>query len=435
MDKIVAIGLDEEFKILTKNNIQINMPSGAKKVLELLESKGFEGYAVGGCVRDSLLGKEPKDWDFTTNALPEQMKKIFHKTIDTGIEHGTITVRIGGESYEVTTYRVDGKYSDGRHPDEVKFTPNLKEDLLRRDFTINAMAYNLREGLVDLYGGVYDLNDKVIRCVGNPIERFSEDALRMLRAIRFSGVLGFEIENETLQAIEKLKENIRLVSKERIQVELVKLITSDYPNRIKIAEDTGLANEIIAEYCDCKAEDKDRILRSLCKAENDEVIRLAILFYKIDTNIEATTESIDLEVRKAVKKILKDLKFDNKTVDKVSLIVSARGFQITTDEIKIRKQMNALGKDLYMKHIKVVTWFIQENKRQLFEEQVRTSENIIKRKDPTSIKELDITGLDLINLGMKQGQELGEMLEMLLNKVIENPMLNKKEILCEFVNC
>ena len=171
----------------------IQLPETVQKIISILESHGFEAYTVGGSVRDSLLGRTPKDWDLTTNAKPEEIKSLFRRTIDTGIEHGTVTVRMGGESYEVTTYRLDGKYLDGRHPEEVTFTADLKEDLRRRDFTINAMAYNDRAGLVDLFGGQEDLKAGLIRAVGEPMERFTEDALRILRAVRFSARFGFEI--------------------------------------------------------------------------------------------------------------------------------------------------------------------------------------------------------------------------------------------------
>lgn len=184
---------------------RITLPKAVEKIIQIFEEKGYEAYAVGGCVRDSLLGIWPKDWDITTSAKPEEIKDLFERTIDTGIQHGTVTVRMDHESYEVTTYRIDGDYTDGRHPDQVTFTENLVEDLKRRDFTINAMAYNNRVGLVDVFEGEEDLKREVIRCVGDPLERFTEDALRILRAIRFSAQLGFEIQKDTYEAIKKLK--------------------------------------------------------------------------------------------------------------------------------------------------------------------------------------------------------------------------------------
>ena len=184
--------------------MQINIPSDVKRIIDRIEDAGYEAYAVGGCIRDALLKKEPHDWDITTSADPMTVKRLFSKTFDTGIQHGTVTVLLGGENYEVTTYRVDGDYADGRHPESVTFTRNLADDLKRRDFTINAMAYNPEKGLVDLFGGQDDLKKGIIRCVGDPVERFTEDALRMMRAVRFSAQLGFDIEPATAAAIKKL---------------------------------------------------------------------------------------------------------------------------------------------------------------------------------------------------------------------------------------
>ena len=182
--------------------MHISIPKHASDIIKTLSAHGYEAYVVGGCVRDSILGKEPADWDITTSALPEQVKALFPRTIDTGLKHGTVTIMMDKVGYEVTTYRIDGTYEDHRHPNEVTFTSDLKEDLMRRDFTINAMAYNEEQGLVDLFGGIQDLTDRIIRCVGNPAERFDEDALRMLRAVRFAGQLNFKIEENTKAAIE-----------------------------------------------------------------------------------------------------------------------------------------------------------------------------------------------------------------------------------------
>ena len=201
--------------------VEIQIPEKVNKIIHTLQEHGYEAYAVGGCVRDSFLGREPMDWDITTSAMPEETKALFPHTFDTGIEHGTITVLLDHEGFEVTTYRVDGKYEDSRHPKEVIFVRNLKEDLLRRDFTINAMAYNEKEGLVDIFGGMDDLKAGIIRCVGNAQARFSEDALRILRGIRFAAQLGFELEDETRDGMRLLAPTLRKISAERIQVELV----------------------------------------------------------------------------------------------------------------------------------------------------------------------------------------------------------------------
>ena len=221
--------------------MKMNIPEPARKIIDRLNEHGYEAYVVGGCVRDMILKREPGDWDITTSARPEQVKALFTRTLDTGIQHGTVTIMVGKEGYEVTTFRVDGDYTDGRHPDTVTFTPSLEEDLKRRDFTINAMAYNHNTGLVDIFGGREDIEGKVIRCVGNPTERFTEDALRILRAIRFSAQLGFEIKDATRQAITEIAPNLVHVSKERIQVELTKLLLSDRPEAMKLVYETGIS--------------------------------------------------------------------------------------------------------------------------------------------------------------------------------------------------
>ena len=221
-------------------NMTIEMPEKVKYIIKTIQAAGFDAYAVGGCVRDSLLGRTPNDWDITTLATPMQVKKLFPRTVDTGIQHGTVTVLLEKEGFEVTTYRIDGDYEDGRHPKEVSFTANLTEDLKRRDFTINAMAYNETSGLVDVFDGVKDLEKGIIRCVGNPKERFTEDALRMLRAIRFSAQLGYEIEENTKAAIKELAPTLHRISAERIQAEMIKLMVSPHPDYLRIAYDTGV---------------------------------------------------------------------------------------------------------------------------------------------------------------------------------------------------
>jgi len=239
------------------NNITITLPRKVRTIIETLVSAGFEAYAVGGCVRDSILGRAPKDWDITTNAEPWQVKRLFRSTIDTGIEHGTVTVMLDHEGFEVTTYRIDGKYEDNRHPSEVSFTRELSEDLLRRDFTINAMAYNESAGLVDLFGGIEDLKNGVIRAVGNPAERFNEDALRIMRAARFASELGFEIEEETEKAMADYAENIRDVSAERIRVELQKLIMGKAPEKLYILLKCGVTKIVFPEWDECVATEQE----------------------------------------------------------------------------------------------------------------------------------------------------------------------------------
>ncbi|MCI5517194.1 MAG: CCA tRNA nucleotidyltransferase, partial [Roseburia sp.] len=267
------------------------LPENVNFIIHTLMEHGFEGYAVGGCVRDTLLGRTPQDWDITTSARPEQVKELFSHTIDTGIQHGTVTVMLDHEGYEVTTYRIDGEYEDARHPKEVTFTANLIEDLKRRDFTINAMAYNEAAGLVDAFDGIGDLKRKVIRCVGDPMERFSEDALRMLRAVRFAAQLGFEIAPDTKDAVSRLAETIQKVSAERIQVELVKLLVSDHPEEIRQVYELGLSAQVLPEFDRMMQTPQRNIhhcysvgehtIHALMQIRADKVLRLTMLFHDV----------------------------------------------------------------------------------------------------------------------------------------------------------
>ena len=278
----------------------LEIPKNAETILHILEKAGYEAYVVGGCVRDSILGRSPDDWDITTSAKPEQVKALFHRTVDTGLQHGTVTVLMEKEGYEVTTYRVDGEYEDGRHPKEVTFTASLKEDLKRRDFTINAMAYNPSSGLVDLFGGLEDIERKIIRCVGDPLERFTEDALRIMRAVRFSAQLGFAIEEETRKALKVLAPNLKHVSAERIQVELVKLLMSPHPDYLRVAYEAGITAEFLPEFDACMTTSQntphhcytvgEHILHSLCHVRADKVLRITMLLHDIGKPVVRKTD-------------------------------------------------------------------------------------------------------------------------------------------------
>ena len=271
--------------------MKIELPEKVKTVIGELKAHGYDAYAVGGCIRDSILGRTPGDWDITTSAKPQQVKAIFPRTVDTGIQHGTVTVLMDKEGFEVTTYRIDGEYEDARHPKDVIFTSNLLEDLKRRDFTINAMAYNDETGLVDAFDGIADLKAKRIRCVGEPTERFTEDALRMMRAVRFAAQLGFTIEDATRQAICDMAENLSKISAERIQVELVKLVTSDHPEEMKTIYDTGIAAVILPEFCTMMETEQHNphhiytvgvhTIRSMQEIRADRVLRLTMLFHDV----------------------------------------------------------------------------------------------------------------------------------------------------------
>ena len=278
----------------------IQLPEDVKKIIEIIEKAGYEAYAVGGCVRDSLLLRNPNDWDITTSAKPEKVKELFKKTIDTGIEHGTVTVMMHHVGYEVTTYRIDGEYEDARHPKNVTFTSNLIEDLKRRDFTINAMAYNDRSGIVDAFDGISDLEKGIIRAVGNPRERFDEDALRMMRAVRFSAQLGYSIEEDTKKAIQELSINLQKISAERIQVELVKLVSSDHPEKMRDLYETGITAVILPEFDKAMVTAQnnphhcytvgEHIIQSMAASDADKNIRLAMLYHDIGKPACLTTD-------------------------------------------------------------------------------------------------------------------------------------------------
>ena len=316
--------------------MRIDLPKNVENIIEKLEENGFEGFAVGGCVRDSMLKKEPKDWDITTNALPEEMKKIFKKTFDTGIAHGTITVLMDGVGYELTTYRIDGNYSDGRHPDSVSFSKSLSEDLCRRDFTINAMAYSHKKGIVDLYEGQEDLKSGIIRAVGDPNKRFDEDALRMLRAIRFSAQLGFQIEKATFDAINEKSSLLSNVSKERIFVELNKTLSGNFAENVKYIYSSGLYKYIGKEFAKLDESFYEFYKRDL----GDEKYMYWTVFLQNAENINS------------VKKILSELKSDNATKINTCLLIEELKLSLPKSDEDIRWSLHRLGTKLFEDYIK-----------------------------------------------------------------------------------
>lgn len=437
--------------------MKINLPEKVNRIIHTLQSNGYEAYAVGGCVRDSILNRVPDDWDITTSATPLETKALFPKTFDTGIEHGTITVLIDKDPFEVTTYRLDGKYEDSRHPSEVTFTRSLKEDLLRRDFTINAMAYNEEEGLVDIFGGMQDLDNKLIRCVGNARARFGEDALRILRAVRFAAQLGFDIDKETQEAITELSPTLANISAERIQVELIKMLTSSNPGMLKEAYELGITKVILPEF-DAMMETEqenphhkysvgEHTIKSIEAIRADKVLRMTMLFHDIakplmktvDQNGVAHFKMHDVKGCEMTKQILRRLKFDNDTINKVSKLVLYHDYRMPAEAKNVRKAMNKIGEDLFPYYLEVrkadtlaQSEYLQEEKLQNIEDVKLCYEGILKRQECVSLKTLAITGSDLIADGMKPGKEIGEVLARLLEMVIEHPEYNTKETLLKF---
>ena len=438
--------------------MKIELPRKVVLIIKNLQRHGYDAYAVGGCVRDSILNRKPEDWDITTSAKPEQVKRIFRRTVDTGIEHGTVTVLIGKDGFEVTTYRVDGLYEDGRHPKEVTFTSRLEEDLKRRDFTINAMAYNDDERLVDAFGGMRDLNYHLIRCVGDPKERFSEDALRILRAVRFSAQLAFPIEPETAEAIKSLAPNLEKISAERIQAELVKLLVSDHPERIQDACELGITKVVLPEWDDMvgvkqntphhKYDVAAHTVHALQNVKNDKVLRLTMLFHDMGKPVMKTTDENGRDHFKGhaiaseqiAKTVMKRLKFDNDTIRKVTKLVAYHDYRMEPTGANVRRAMHEIGVELFPYYLAVR---LADTKAQSSYERRGKLENIIqirelyrnalRNKECVTLKDLAVTGTDLINLGIAPGKKLGTLLNELLDMVIEDPAWNQKGQLCDYV--
>lgn len=449
--------------------MKMQIPDEATYIIQTLESAGYEAYAVGGCVRDALIGREPEDWDITTSAKPEQVKALFRRTIDTGLEHGTVTIMIDTNGYEVTTYRVDGDYADHRHPKEVSFTSNLEEDLKRRDFTINAMAYSPDNGLVDIFQGREDLQQGIIRAVGNPEERFREDALRMLRAIRFSGQLGFEIETATREGIRSLAATISHVSAERIRVELEKLLISGQPQKLLVAAETGLTKVFLPEFdkmLDTKQENPHHYLDvghhsmqtvieagRLCRKEKLDrkhtvAVTFAALLHDIAKPLCKTVDEEGLAHFHGHDKmgaelaagIMHRLKFDNDTIFLVKKMVDAHDRRYEGGKRGMRRAMSHVGTEV-MPYLFLLqeadllsqSEYKQKEKLKCLYESKQVYEEILKAKEAVSVKELAIGGREVIALGVEKGPEIGRILNWLLSQVIENPRLNDKETLIQLV--
>lgn len=433
---------------------QFSIPEDVSFILNRIHQAGEEAYIVGGCVRDLLLKVEPNDWDITTSAPPEIIKEMFSRTIDTGLEHGTVTVMIGKEGYEVTTYRIDGKYEDHRRPKDVEFTRNLSDDLLRRDFTINAMAYNEEEGIIDEYHGAKDLDNGIIRCVGNPRDRFSEDALRMLRAIRFGAKLGFVIEEETYEAMKELSPLITHVSAERINVELTKTLISKEPDRIKELVNTGLIDYVIPEFREIVGVEQhnpyhrftvdEHTYECLKFVEPIAALRWTVYLHDLGKGQTRSTDDNGIDhfyghpalSAKMAKSIMKRLKFDNKTIDKVHKLVLFHDDRFEITKKNVRKAVHRIGTDNFSEFLKVKYADINGQNLDYKEKHIQQVEEIrdlfktiLADKECLTIKDLAVNGNDIIHLGVKNGKVIGTVLNKLLEIVLETPELNNKEVL------
>lgn len=438
-----------------QNTTIIRLPEKVKYIIDTIMEAGYEAYAVGGCIRDSILGRVPDDWDITTSASPYQVKELFSRTLDTGLKHGTVTVMLDKEGFEVTTYRIDGEYEDSRHPKEVIFTSNLTEDLKRRDFTINAMAYNEKNGLIDVFDGMEDIKKKVIRCVGNPIERFTEDALRMMRAVRFSAQLGYEIEKETASAMKVLAPTLSKISAERIASELVKLVTSPNPDFLRIAYETGITAVIMPEFDVCMETTQnnphhcynvgEHTLMAMKAVDGNKCLRLAMLFHDMGKPAKKITDEEGIDhfcghptlSEEMAGAILHRLKFDNDTIYMVKKLVLYHDCRIEPVAKNVRRAVMKIGEDIFPLLFDVQRGDIEAQSNYRKKEKLervckvqKIYEQILERQQCVSLKALAVTGRDLMEqAGMSPGRELGKMLNTLLGLVVDDPSLNQKEVL------
>ena len=436
--------------------ISITIPNRAATVLRVLHEAGYEAYAVGGCVRDSILGRRPNDWDITTNAMPRQIKALFRRTVDTGIEHGTVTVMIGPESFEVTTYRIDGDYSDSRYPDSVSFTTSLAEDLRRRDFTVNAMAYEPHGGLVDLFGGVKDLRDGVIRAVGEPAERFDEDALRIMRAVRFSAQLGFSIEEKTAAALHRFAPKLEFISRERIRDELCKLLVSPHPEYFLRLSEAGITAVIMPVF-DRMLETEQHTpfhlydvghhtLKVMESVENDLVLRLCALLHDVGKVEAKKTDAAGRDHFKGhpaisarfAESFLREYRFDNETIRKVVRLIEVHDMRFPPSLPNVRRMLSRLGPELFPLYLKLIkadnagqSAYAAEEFMQRYPGMLAAYDEIRAAGDPLSLKDLAVSGNDLIAAGLKPGKELGALLAAMLEDVLETPSHNQKDYLLE----
>ena len=401
------------------------MPKGAEYIIRSLEDAGFEAYIVGGCVRDAILGREPEDWDITTDAKPEEVKSIFRTTVDTGIEHGTVTVLLPKEeageearSFELTTFRIDGEYKDSRHPKQVSFTTSLTEDLARRDFTINAMAYHMDRGLIDPFLGMKDLENKTLRAVGKAEERFSEDALRMMRGIRFSAQLNFSLEEDCFLGMRKLKGNLAKVSKERIAVELWKLLASEHPEKVEMLFSTGLDPYITRDFPKIGEFGIPTLLPDCPK---EKIIRFGLFLRNVPAH---------------AKKILRELKLDRNTIDGASRFAELFSEKEVESPYALRKRIASDGvkmtRDFYAIRVALAKEE-GETSRGILQERLHWLKEIEERGDCVSLSDMKLGGRDLIAFGISPGKALGEILQHAFMHVLQNPSENERDRLISYL--
>lgn len=409
----------------------IRLPEKVQFILETFRRGGFEAYIVGGCVRDSLMGRTQVDWDIATNALPDRIKALFERTIDTGIKHGTVTIMISGDTFETTTYRVDGRYTDNRRPENVTFTSSITEDLSRRDFTVNAMAYNPAEDIIDPFGGIADIKNKLIRTVGNADERFHEDALRMLRAVRFSAQLGYRIDAAVLESIQRNSLLISHISFERIRGELNGILLSDRPEAFELLRGTALLHHISPQLDNAMGAKPDKnsegrltgrdIWETIKATEKEIWLRWAILL-----------GSLDMIGGEPAAALLRKLRFDNRSINSISLLIRYIDMEITPELKAVLRALSLTGKELFTDLLKLKgAWTVSAKDTENIRKIKELYQEIIENNYCYSLEGLAVNGGDITALGVPPGKAVGDILKKLLDIVLDNPGLNTKASLVE----
>lgn len=442
--------------------MKLKLPVDVELILDTLHSNGYEAYVVGGCVRDAIMGREPHDWDICTSALPGQIIQTFERynTIPTGLQHGTITIMLNGVGYEITTYRIDGVYVDHRRPDNVKFTSNLYEDLARRDFTINALAYDPDTGIIDKFNGIADIKNKIIRCVGNPRDRFKEDALRILRAIRFCAQLNFTVDSVTSMNISEFASTLKYISKERIQSEFMKIMAANNAS-VQLCTYKDVFAEIIPYLSDMFGFDQhnpyhefdvwDHTLMTIMHAEDihaDKIVKIALLFHDIgkphcfqDEGIRSRHFYGHGQISANITdEILRDLKFDNITRIKIKELVFYHDAILQVGTKYVKRWLNKLGDEQYLRLLTIQECDVWGQCKQYRKDridklnEIRECYNTVKAKDSCfTLKDLAISGKDLIANGWEPGPAIGKALNLCLNNVIDEVLPNDSDVLMKFI--
>lgn len=434
--------------------LEITVSYGAQQILKTLENAGFKAYIVGGAVRDSIMGITPSDYDIATNAKPYQVKAIFPRTIDTGLKHGTVTVVENKTGFEVTTFRTEGVYNDMRHPESVEYIDDIETDLRRRDFTVNAMAYSLKYGFLDCFGGVSDIQKKLIRCVGNSEQRFKEDALRMLRCIRFAACLGFEIDKEAENAIKKCAVLIKNVSGERILSELNKILLSDNPGKIRLLYKTGLMQYILPGLYTCFFTEQnnkyhiynvgEHIIASVENTPKDLILRWAALLHDIGKPACRSCDANGIyhfyghhrESMKMADDLLHRLRMDRDSIHDILVLIENHDVHMDSAPTAVKRMLARTGEPLFFKLLQLQEADNMAKNPLYISDRIakikmagERAQQIIAEGQPYTVSQLQINGRDLIKLGYKAGREIGDTLKFLLDEVLIDPSLNRREYL------